>query len=122
MASKIAKQKAIITGDILKAKAHEFWQQLPQYQDQKAPAWSNGWLEKFKRRHNIKEYVYYREAASAPVNDPDTVTEMESLRTKCSQYAPKDKFNMDESGLWWKLQPNRTLATKGGSGAKASKD
>jgi hypothetical protein len=47
---------------------------------------------------------------------------MESLLTKCDQYPPKDKFNMDESGLWWKLQPNRTLATEGGSGAKASKD
>jgi hypothetical protein len=119
---KMQKQKATLTGDVLKAKAHEFWIKLPQYQDEKEPAWSNGWLHGFKRRHNIKEYVYYGEAASAEVNLPERINEMDNLRDKCNQYSPKDKFNMDESGLWWKLQPNRTLATEGGSGSKASKD
>jgi len=47
---------------------------------------------------------------------------MTNVRAKCDQYPPKDKFNLDESGLWWKLTPNRTLVTEGGSGSKASKD
>lgn len=38
-----------ITGDILRAKATQFWQQLPQYHGLPVPAWSNGWLEGFKR-------------------------------------------------------------------------
>jgi hypothetical protein len=29
---------------------------------------------------------------------------------------------MDETGLFWKLIPDRTLATKAGSGGKKSKD
>ena len=36
------KKKAILTGDILKAKAHEIWSQLPQYSQQQEPKWLNG--------------------------------------------------------------------------------
>jgi hypothetical protein len=35
-------KKAIITGDILKTKAKQLWDALPQYNDIKEPKWSNG--------------------------------------------------------------------------------
>ena len=44
------KKKAVITGDILKAKAHEIWSQLPQYDQWPEPKQSNGWLDQFKER------------------------------------------------------------------------
>ena len=47
---------------------------------------------------------------------------MENLRAECEQYALKDRFNMDETGLFWKLQPDRSLATQQTSGGKKSKD
>jgi hypothetical protein len=47
---------------------------------------------------------------------------MADLRTICSKYKDKDIFNMDETGLFWKLTPERTLATEAGSGGKKSKD
>ena len=50
-------KKAIITGDILKAKAKELGDALPQYDNVEQPKWSNGWLDGFKKRFKIKEYV-----------------------------------------------------------------
>ena len=50
-------KKAIITSEILKTKAKELWAALPQFDDIKEPKWSNGWLEGFKKRFKIKEYV-----------------------------------------------------------------
>jgi hypothetical protein len=116
------KKRAIITGDILKAKAHEIWSLLPQYSQQQEPKWSNGWLDNFKKRHYIKEYKSYGEGASADILSQDSVKQMEDLRAECSNYALKDTFNMDKTGLFWKLQPDRTLATQQISRGKKSKD
>ena len=54
---RIEQKKAIITGEILKTKAKELWEALPQYNNIKMPKWSNRWLEGFKKRYKIKEYV-----------------------------------------------------------------
>jgi hypothetical protein len=47
---------------------------------------------------------------------------MADLRTLCSTYEDNDIFNIDETGLFWKLTPERTLTTEAGSGGKKSKD
>jgi hypothetical protein len=44
------------------------------------------------------------------------------VRTLAAEYGPDNTLNIDETGLFWKLIPNRTLATKPGSGGKKSKD
>ena len=116
------KKKAVIMGDILKAKAHEIWSQLPQYDQWPEPKWSNGWLDQFKKRHSIKEYKLHGEGASADIHSDDAVKQMDNLRAECATYALKDVFNMDETGLYWKLQPNRSLATQQMSGGMRSKD
>jgi hypothetical protein len=66
-------KKAIITGEILKTKANQLWEALPQYDDVDMPKWSNGWLEGFKKRYKIKEYVQHGEAGSAQTNTPDNI-------------------------------------------------
>ena len=53
-----------ITGEILKAKARQYWHRLPQYQGQQEPLFSDGWLGNFKRRHGIKQFKRHGEAAS----------------------------------------------------------
>jgi hypothetical protein len=42
-----------VNGEAIKAKARFFWQQIPQYQGQQEPSFSDGWLARFKRRHGI---------------------------------------------------------------------
>jgi hypothetical protein len=116
------KRRAVITGDILKEQAAKLWNALPQYQGKERPKFSNGWLDGFQKRFNIKEYVTHGEAASAEIDKPDAITQMEKVRHLVIEYDPDDVLNMDETGLFWKLIPDRTLATKAGSGGKKSKD
>jgi hypothetical protein len=96
----------------LKAKAHEIFNVLPQYADTTEPKWSNGWLGNFKKRHNIKEYACHGEAAAADIHNHNNIRIMEEDRQLASTYALSDILNMDETGLYWKLSPSRTLATE----------
>jgi hypothetical protein len=119
---RMQKSKAVITGDILKEKASKLWRALPQYEDVEEPKWSNGWLGRFKGRFKIKEYVQHGEAASAEVNLSERIQQMDDLRTLTAEYEPRNVLNMDETGLFWKQSPNRTLATEAQSGGKKAKD
>ena len=119
---RMEQKKAIITGEILKTKARELWAALPQFDDIEEPKWSNGWLEGFKKRFKIKEYVQHGEAGTAAIDNPDNIAQMEEVRRLCTLYELRDILNMDETGLNWKRTPDRTLATKSHSGTKKSKD
>ncbi|XP_041364446.1 tigger transposable element-derived protein 6-like [Gigantopelta aegis] len=79
-----------------------------------------GWLPRFKSRHNVAKHVYEREAASPDKNA--VVSGREELKKVLKDYAPEDVFNMDETGLFFKLGPNYTLASKPVKGVKRSKD
>ncbi|KAL3693992.1 hypothetical protein R1sor_007643 [Riccia sorocarpa] len=82
---------------------------------------SNGWLQGFKRHHKIQAYVRHGEGASAEITE-DVLDRIEALKALISGYEPDDIFNMDETGLFWQLEPNRTLATRAVSGKKKSKN
>lgn len=38
--------------------------------------------------------------------------ELKVLRETLAPYASKDKYNMNESALYWKAKPDRTLANE----------
>ena len=85
-------------------------------------SYSNGWLAKFKRRKGISSVRLHGEAASA---NPSTVTAgREQLQEDLKAFDPEDIYNIDETGLFYKLQPNQTLATKSSDirGTKKSKE
>lgn len=119
---RMQKSKAIITGEILKDKASKLWKSLPQYADVEEPKWSNGWIQNFKRRYKIKEYVMHGEAGSAAIDDPDSQQQMENLRALVATYECRNVLNMDETGCFWKQSPNRSLATEAQAGGKKAKD
>lgn len=48
---------------------------------------SNGWLDRLKKRYNIKEYKLRGEGGSVDIHNEDTVKQMDNLRAKCSSYA-----------------------------------
>src|ERR1700761_6650501 len=116
-------KNAIITGEILKQQAMKLWKALPQYRDlEQTPKFSNGWLVGFKARYNIREYIQHGEAGSADIYKPDAITQMAIVRALAEEYGPDNTLNMDETGLFWKMTPDRTLATKAKSGGKKAKD
>ena len=82
-------KKAVITGEILKGQAIKLWDNLSQYQGLELPKFSNGWLEGFKTRFKIKEYIQHGEASSAAVNDPNSIESMQHVRDLAAQYNPE---------------------------------
>jgi hypothetical protein len=114
-----AENQINISTDILKLKAQDFWAQMPQYKDHAVPAFSNGWIARFQARHNIKQRIQFGELAS--VKTVDVEQEMLLIRRTLALYAPEDIYNCDESGLLWKLVPDRSLSTKALPGRKREK-
>ncbi|XP_066274905.1 tigger transposable element-derived protein 4-like [Branchiostoma lanceolatum] len=83
---------------------------------------SNGWLESFKRRHNIVGGTVVGESASV---SNATVEEWKDKLAQITRgYAPEDLYNMDETGLFFRATTTKTLCVKGEqcSGGKQSKE
>ncbi|CAI6373801.1 unnamed protein product [Macrosiphum euphorbiae] len=83
---------------------------------------SNGWLEKFRKRHNIAYKAICGESSSV---DHDIVDDWNNkLIEICEGFVPKNIFNLDETGLFFRALPNKTMCLKGEncSGGKISKE
>ena len=82
---------------------------------------SEGWLDKWKLSHDIKE----RQISGESFDFSKTTTEswMERIKKLCKGYDHKDILNMDESGCFFKALHTKGLAQKGkkSKGGKKSK-
>ena len=84
---------------------------------------NNGWLHRFKLRHNISQHRISGERESV---DIDLVQDwIDNIYPKLiEQYQPNCIYNADETGLFYKMLPEYTLDTKGEQthGIKKSKE
>lgn len=86
---------------------------------------SLGWIKKFKARHGIRRLKICGEKLS---NKPQYVdTFLDKFRSKVNEMGliPDQIYNCDESGLFYRLLPNRTLVSlkeTSAPGPKASKE
>nr|XP_014352132.1 PREDICTED: tigger transposable element-derived protein 4-like [Latimeria chalumnae] len=84
---------------------------------------SQSWVERFKHRRGIvcRTVCGEGESINSDVLDDYVTTKLPSLLIG---HQPRDIFNIDETGLFYKLLPNRTLALKGEEchGGKHSKE
>lgn len=116
---RMTRKGAAITGDILKEMAGQIWDKLPQYAETERPKFSNGWLEAFKKRHNVYRRIRHGEAAQV---DREALEEqLKKLHLICEEYNLRDIYNMDETGLFWKAMPDRTLSSETVIGGKRAK-
>jgi hypothetical protein len=115
---KIERQGGITTGEILQEKARQIWRQLPQFRDQECPEFSVRWLEKFKKRHHIQARSRFGEIASVPELAEE---EMRSLQTIAGEYKEEDIYNMDETGLYWRMHLSYGLLSQVRPGLKKEK-
>lgn len=105
-----------VSGHALIKKAREIWSSLPQYRNQPPPSFSSGWLHRFKHRYSInqprpsqtEEAYPPTEAVPAPETRPDpkkAKNKMKAIRTIAGDYNEKDIYNLEETGLFWRMPP-----------------
>jgi DDE superfamily endonuclease/Tc5 transposase DNA-binding domain len=82
---------------------------------------SNGWLEKFRKRFNVEYKTIHGESGGV---DQVVVEEWkEKLVMITCEYQPRDIYNGDEFGFFYRCLPNKSMLLKGQSckGGKQSK-
>ena len=113
-------QSIPIRGEVLKTKAEELNKEID---CQSEWTCSSGWLSRWKGRHNISYRSVCGENASV---DQEVCTDWKEriLQPILARYNPDDVFNADETGLYWRLLPDKTHAVAGESctGSKLSKE
>ncbi|XP_041372694.1 tigger transposable element-derived protein 4-like [Gigantopelta aegis] len=117
---KSARNKNIaLSGPLLMQKADELAAKLG-HVNFKA---NNAWVERFKQRRGIISKAMHGESAAVDQEVVDNWLTSQ-LPNYLAVFHPKDSFNADETGLFYKLVPQRTLQLKGEQchGGKKSKD
>ena len=72
---------------------------------------SNGWLQKWLLRYNIRSCTLSGERAEI---DSDVVDSwLQRLPSLCEGYDPKDVFNADETGFCFRALPKKSMVVKG---------
>ncbi len=111
-------QNLPVSGNLIKEKAMKLAElmHIPNFMA------SDGWLDNFKKRHGITFKTVQGEAGAV---DSQSLLEWQQqvLRPLLGQFSADDVFNLDETGLFWQLLPNKTMAFRGErcTGGKKSK-
>ena len=79
---------------------------------------SNGWLEKWMTRHNVRLSCLSGEVADVDASVVDDWSRR--LQSLCEGYELRDIFNANETGLFYRALPSRSMVAKGDE-AKGSK-
>lgn len=108
-----------VSGPILKEKAESLAKAMgiPDF------VCSEGWLHRYKQRHDITFKTVRGESRAAPeeaIADWSTTV----LPHILEKYLPRDIFNADETGLFFRMRPDKTLVLPGDDckGGKLPKD
>ena len=107
-----------ITGDVIKVKALYF-ADLHGIPKNHFLSLSNGWLDKYKQRHGLKQYRFHGEAGS--INEEDVEAARAKAKEQAKGYELRDIYNMDETALFYALPPDTGLASKQYFGIKKNR-
>lgn len=86
---------------------------------------SSGWLHRFKKRYGIREIGLHGEKLSGDQQAADDFQRDFEKFVMSEDLSPEQIYNADESGLFWKCLPTRTLAFESehkAAGHKSSKE
>lgn len=112
-------RKIPVSSDLLRQKAET----LALHMGITGCKFSDGWLRNFKKRYNLAFKQMCGESGSV---DQTLVTNYraDKLCALLRQYPPENVFNCDETGLFYKMLPDKTLVLSGEPchGGKHSKE
>jgi hypothetical protein len=109
-----------ISGDMLVEKARVYSELLYSRLEIENFKYSSGWLSNFKERFGLKSQTIQGE--SAGVDESYIKIEREKLKIITANYERDDIYNLDETALFFKLQPNKTLSNGATHGEKINKE
>ncbi|CAG8444282.1 2386_t:CDS:2, partial [Acaulospora morrowiae] len=113
----IFQEKVVLSDQIIIQKAKEIHAKLAPETD---ISFSYGWLTRFKERHNIRLRRKHGEAGS--VDQSTARISLPGIQRIIQMYNLNNVFNFDETSLFYRLEPDTTLATKRLLGKKKSKE
>lgn len=114
----IEKKGGFITDDLLKKNA----QKIAETENILDFKYSSGWLYKFKKRNKIKHFTLSGESFTVE-NQEDVIQKFKSLvDEKIKEYGAENIFNGDETGIFYRQMPIKSLLTQTRKGAKNFKD
>ena len=96
-----------VTDPLLKEKALQFASEL----DKDDFKTSNGWLDVFLKRNNIRFGEMHGE--SGDVNDKVVNDWKSKISELCEGYEPRDIYSMDETGLFFRATTKESYHFKG---------
>ncbi|CAF1086653.1 unnamed protein product [Brachionus calyciflorus] len=82
-------------------------------------SYSAGWISRFKTRHNFSSYRIQGESGSIDKSSIEPLRK--KLYEETAGYDLCDIYNLDETALFFQLQPNQTLSNQNVYGQKSSK-
>ena len=84
-----------------------------------SPRFSNGWVDKFKKRHALQHYQSHGEASSVDLTS--IKEERMRMQHELQGWDLNNVFNANETSFFWKSIQNNGLSTKGLPGRKLDK-
>lgn len=97
---KANQERVNLSGDLIREHAERILDRL--YPDHDPFMFSNGWLDAFKSRHGIRCHRRFGESGS--VDEASITDALPRLREILDKYEWKDIYNMDETGLFYRMQ------------------
>lgn len=76
-------------------------------------------MEKFARRHGLRSFKCHGESASA--DNEALQSALPDIIAKIASYPPSNVYNMDETGLFYRLAPSRSVSQRQLAGIKKDK-
>ena len=111
-----------ISGPLLMSKALQLYPLIyPEDMNPDAFKAGTGWLKRFKDRHGIRALSVQGESLSAAADSVEPFKERLSKLMEEKSLTLSQVFNCDETILYWKLMPNKTLVSAREKEAKGFK-
>ena len=103
---------------LIKEKGKEFAKLLGMHENEMQ--FSNGWIQKFKKRNQLRVYSDRLHGEAGSVSIERLPEARRKLKEIISQFNPDydDVYNADETGLFFRMTPNQTLAKRRNAGKK----
>ena len=111
-----------LTGPLIMEQAKNFHQSMNLTTE---CSYTTGWLDKFKKRHGIRQLRISGDRESAYYEAAEVFVSQFLELVKEDDLSPEQIYNADETGLFWRYVPRKTLATadeKDPTGVKDSKE